>query len=125
MDNGITTGTGTACAYKIRSGLTLFGVRSSVSGLNNDVTAARFRDIDWTHLEEVSSGETSSKCVQSIWLSCLNPPIRGAGAHFTEVQVWALLADADAVTEEVFEVEEVVGVFGRLDQRWFLVKYAG
>ena len=28
-------------------------------------------------------------------------------------------------TEEAFEVEEVVGVFGRLGARWYLTKYAG
>ena len=30
-----------------------------------------------------------------------------------------------ATTEEVFEVEDIVGVFGRITSRWFLVKYAG
>ena len=28
-------------------------------------------------------------------------------------------------TDEVFELEKIVGVFGRINQRWFLVKYAG
>ena len=28
-------------------------------------------------------------------------------------------------TDEAFEVESIVGVFGRINSRWFLVKYAG
>ena len=30
-----------------------------------------------------------------------------------------------ATTDEAFEVEEIVGVFGRINSRWFRVKYAG